>query len=152
MPLFIEINSEKDKYLVYIPAIISIRLVKNNDNWTPRFRIFSVSVKKRNRNKQTEIKTSKYELRLNKIVSQLLNGIDLLKRVITSFKIKRFNVCVDTDDFSMNSYLVPLAVYANEGKANISVNYNNSNTADILITGKTYRIVYYLIRNYFKQK
>ncbi|MBG7629219.1 MAG: hypothetical protein IZT56_02190 [Bacteroidetes bacterium] len=61
----------------------------------------------------------------NKIRSKigLRNGLQLLK----SFKIKRFDLNIDTGDYTLNAKLYPLFLFLNNGVGHFNVNFENRN-------------------------
>jgi hypothetical protein len=61
----------------------------------------------------------------NKIRSKigLRNGLQLLK----SFKIKRFDLNIDTGDYTLNAKLYPLFLFLNNGVGHFNVNFEDRN-------------------------
>lgn len=53
----------------------------------------------------------------------LIKGLQLLK----SFKIKRFDLNIDTGDYTLNARLYPLFLFLNNGVGHFQVNFENRN-------------------------
>jgi len=69
-----------------------------------------------------------------------------IRRLLASFEVRRFRLLVDTDDYILNAYLYPLAVFLSGKNRYLAVNFNGLNAVDILITNRMWRIVWALIR------
>ena len=68
---------------------------------------------------------------------------DMGLRVIRSFKVRRFHLDIDTDNYTTNALLYPALTIA---KADINVNFNGVNELDLEIENRAFNILKALIR------
>ena len=69
--------------------------------------------------------------------------LDMGLRVIKSFKVRRFHMDIDTDDYTTNALLYPALTLA---PADINVNFNGVNELDLEVENRAFNILKALIR------
>lgn len=69
-----------------------------------------------------------------------------IRSLLASFEVKRFRLLLDTDDYILNAYLYPLAVFLSGKNRYLAVNFNGRNAVDILVANRVWRILWALIR------
>ena len=67
-------------------------------------------------------------------------------RLLKSFRVRRFRLNIDTDDYILNAYLFPLFVFLNGENRRLAVNYQGLTVVDILVTNRVWKILWALIR------
>jgi hypothetical protein len=68
------------------------------------------------------------------------------RRLLQSFRIRRFRLNIDTDDYILNAYLFPLFVFLNGKNRRLAINFQGLTVVDILVTNRVWKILWALIR------
>ena len=126
-PLIIRIDSDNQKYSLSLPGIFKALLVPHDELFYIRIWILFIPFKidpiGRTRQKG-EAKFKKKKKKRNKNFSKLMRvRLMALKELVGSFRLKKMNLNLDTDDFILNSHLVPVFTTINNQDVNLTVNY-----------------------------
>ena len=65
-------------------------------------------------------------------------------RILKSFRVRRFRVEIDTDDYVLNAYLFPVFHLLSRGR--LQINFNGRNDIQIEITNRIGRIAWAWLR------
>jgi len=65
----------------------------------------------------------------------------LVKAIIKSIRIKKFFISMDTEDYPLNAFLIPLIQIVNSKNKYMQVNFQGENQTDIWITVRIYKII-----------
>ena len=79
----------------------------------------------------------------------------MLKRLLRSFRIIRFCLHMDTDDYPLNAYLLPFfQMITQKKKLDWQINFSGKNELLLIIDNRLYRLLYALFRDqlFFHQK
>jgi len=63
-------------------------------------------------------------------------NIDLVKKIMRSFKVKKCRVVLDTDDYVLNAYLFPVFYFLNNKNRQFSINYQGKVECHLLIENR----------------
>jgi hypothetical protein len=74
--------------------------------------------------------------------------ITLMKviRILRSFKVRKFRINLDTDDYITNAYLYPLFVVLDQGKGHLQVNYEGRVDVDVEVVNRAAWLLWAFIR------
>lgn len=157
VPLQLEINSKKEKYRVRLYGYTSTRLITNRHEWMIRiwiffipFRYFPFRSGKRRESSNEGTKKSKSSKRKKKMRRRTNRAF--IKKLPSCFKIKKLKVEMDTGDFPLNAQLFPLAQTISSGGRQVSINFENHNSIDLLIETRLYKILWITIQTFLINK
>jgi hypothetical protein len=155
-PIGLVINTEKEKYTVYVRGLLSVRMQLQASSIILHFRIFFIPLKfdllkmAVNKSQKKSKKKRKPKKRRKKIKNK--KSLDMwfiysiAKKILNSFKLKSFRINIDTGNNPLNAQLYPIAAYFSNEKAKILVNFNEENKADIHISNQIIKIAYIFIK------
>ena len=159
IPVYLEVNTDENIYRIYQPGTVGFYVQKMKDRWRLRGRIFFIKFDINKRNKKAKAsdiatKTKKKVVKKRKITDKralIEKGKQLFSSLAGAFKIKRLSANLDTGDFSLNAWLIP--VFVTTGVQNsVKVNFENKNSLDLKISARIYKIVYYSLKFYIQSK
>ena len=126
-PLIIRVDSDNQRYSLSLPGIFKALVVPDDDLFHIRFWVLFIPFKidPLGRSMQRVEKTGKRKKKKrNRDISKLMRARLLaLKELIRSFRLKKLKLNLDTDDFILNSQLVPVFTTINNQDLNLSVNF-----------------------------
>lgn len=158
VPLQLEINSKKERYRVRLFGYLSARLITSRPIWIIRIWVFFVpftyhpfrsSKKKRKKNNRRKVKPGSSRKKKKMGIQTVKNVIG---RLLRSFTIKRLYAEVDTGDFPLNAQLFPLAQVISSGRKQITINFEDKNSIDLLIETRLYKILWITIHTFLIHK
>ena len=142
-PITIDVNTEENTYTVYQPLTfkLSPRFTDNNiiihlRIFMIRFRLFDLSkadFTKMGRKKSDPVK--KVKKRKKRF------GIKRAGNLIKTFKVKKIDLQLDTDDFVLNSYLLPVFGSIRSQNVKLTINYEGVNSLKLRINSSVGRIL-----------
>ena len=126
MPVILYTNTEQNRYLLTLPGIFRAVVVPDKDLFHIRGWVFFIPFrfnpfkpsKKEKEKKALEKKTKK------KKRGFLRSGnIKTMKGALRALRVKRLEADVDTDDFTLNAWLVPIFSAVNGQNIRLQVNF-----------------------------
>ncbi|MBC8489315.1 MAG: hypothetical protein H8D45_25105 [Bacteroidetes bacterium] len=69
-----------------------------------------------------------------------------------SFKLRRFNLNIDTDDVILNAFLIPVFTFVNRKNIWLNINYNGELSLILLVENRVINILLVMIRTFLKFK
>ena len=124
-PLIIRVDSDNQRYSLSLPGIFKALVVPDDDLFHIRLWVLFIPIKidPLGRSMQRVEKPGKKKKR-NRDISKLMRARLLaLKELIRSFRLKKLKLNLDTDDFILNSQLVPVFTTINNQDLNLTVNF-----------------------------
>ncbi len=133
VPVILFIHTDSNRYLVSLPGIVKVSLVPSEELFHIRIWIFFIPFRyhpfRESRKKKKEKKERKPESgkpakrrRIGKPAGGIRMGIDLLRTV----RIRRLYLDVDTDDFMLNAWMVPVFSAINSENIQLSANFTGN--------------------------
>ena len=137
-PVIIHADTEGNRYFLTLPAVFRAELVPDKELFGVRVWIFFIPFRinpfKQSRGKKVEKKVKPKKKRKKRM--GIKSMIQLMREMIGSFRIRKLNLDLDTDDFILNSYLVPVFSginYRNSDRENINMQVNYEGRMSVLL-------------------
>jgi len=136
VPVILFLHTGSDRYMVSLPGIFSVALVPSDELFHIRGRAFFIPFRyhpfrqsRRKRKKET-VKAKETEKpakpakkrRTGKPAGGIRMGIDLLRSV----RIRRLYLDMDTDDFMLNAWLIPVFSAINSENIQLRANFTGN--------------------------
>lgn len=121
VPVILYTNTEQNQYLLTLPGIFRAMIVPDDGLFYIRCWIFFIPFKinpfeqKKRKKEQTA--------RVKKKRSSRFGKIRTMKGVLRAFRIRRLEADIDTDDFTLNAWLVPIFSTVNQENVSLQVNF-----------------------------
>lgn len=148
-PLVLYIDSDEEQIEVrHLPVI---RFYFNTLTVTPHLRVLGISVpiptgKKKPAPDKEKAESQKHTTKGRLIKKSWAAWRFLIQRMITSFRIRRCVLLLDTDDVVLNAQLTPLFVFANRGPFTLQTNYNGRVYFHLEMVSRPARLLWILIQ------
>ena len=150
LPTKIVADTDRKQFYVSIPFYFKAMVSGENEIWSVRIRVFLIPfkiktpfLKKKSFNKKNKSEKKNIKKRRKMNTERLLQ---LLKRTIKSFKIKRLMASVDTGDFPLNAQLIPVVSQIKSENISIGINFNNDNSFFLRVDTRLYKLTWIIIR------
>ena len=121
-PVMLQIDTVRQRYRAGLPGVLTARVVPSDGLFFLRFWLFFVPIKIdpfRQRNRRRKKKDRKS---VKKKKSRF--GIHSTRKILRAIRIKRLELDLDTDDFPLNAWLIPLFSVANTHQnVNMRINF-----------------------------
>ena len=128
-PVILFLDTDNNRYVLALPGIISLALVPSDELFHIRCRVFFIPFqyhpfreKRKKRKKKKEEKGKEKpekKKRFKKPSGSFRLGMDLLR----SFRIRKLFLLVDTDDFVLNAWLIPVFSIVNSDNIQLKANF-----------------------------
>ena len=82
----------------------------------------------------------------------LRTGLALIKKLLGSFSVKKLIAEIDTGDYPLNAQLFPLAQAISTDGKEVTINFKNKNTIDLLIETRLYKILWIAVKTFLINK
>ena len=131
-PVIIFVNTENNKYSVGLPGIFKASVVPNEELFIVKGSVFFIPYRynpfgrKRRKPQKPKEKTIK-----RKSFMKLSEGLGLGRNIIHAFRIRKLHMNIDTDDYTMNAWLIPVFSAANSENIRLRANFDG-NTSMLL--------------------
>jgi hypothetical protein len=135
-PVIIFMNTEKGRYSLALPGIFHARVVESPDLFVIRGSVFFIpycfNPFKKRRKKTKEVKEKP---RRRKRAIKPLQGLNMGRNMMHAIRIRKLYLDVDTDDFTLNAWLIP--VFSAVNSENIRLQANFEGNASLLLDLRT---------------
>jgi hypothetical protein len=124
VPVILYTNTDRNRYLLTLPGIFRALVVPDDGSFYIRCWILFIPFKfnpfkQRKRKKKGEARPKKKK----KKRSWRYGKIRTMKGVLRAFRIRRLEADIDTDDFTLNAWLVPVFSAVNQENVSLQVNF-----------------------------
>lgn len=134
VPVILYTNTRRNRYLLTLPGIFRVLVVPDNGLFYIRAWILFIPFKfnpfkpKKKKKKEKPRKKKKFKLRSG--------NLRMMKGALRAFRIRKLEANIDTDDFTMNAWLVPAFTMVNGENIRLQVNFegHQSLLLDLRIT------------------
>ena len=138
VPVILHVDTIRGKYYLALPGIVWASLIPGGSMFRIRlwigflpFRIDPFKI-----GRKSKAKSQKKEKEEKKKGGFSLESLKRGKTIIKAFRIKRFYLNIDTDDFLLNAQLIPVFTAVNTGN-NIRMTTNFQGEASLLMDVRT---------------
>jgi hypothetical protein len=144
-PLIIFVNTVSNRYYLTLPGIFQVVVVPSEEFFHVRGWIFFVPFrffpfrKKKKKEPKTAGKKRKFKLPSG--------GMGMAMDAIRSFRIKKLEMDIDTDDFLLNTWLVPVFSLAPGKHTRMSVNFEGNSSLLLDMRIRLGALLWVFIRN-----
>jgi hypothetical protein len=128
-PVILYLDTDTSRYHLALPGIFKAAVVPSTEVFYIRvwiffipFRIHPFKSKTRKRKKKPRKPGRKWRLR------RFTGGRQMASSVIRSLRVRKLLLDIDTDDFMLNSWLVPAFSMLNSGNIQMRVNFEGSSS------------------------
>ncbi len=150
-PVILFLDTETNRYHLFLPGIFKAAVVPAEGLFRIRVWIFFIPFafnpfaigRRKNR-----IKDERPEGR--KGLKRRSNNIQVLMEAIRSFRIRKLHLDLDTDDFILNAWLVPVFSVVNTGNIRLGVNFEGNVSMVLDLRTRLGSLLWIFIRNKYK--
>jgi len=136
VPVIIYTNTDRNRYLLTLPGIFRAVVVPHEGLFRIRGWVFFIPFKfnpfeQKKKKAEKKIPKKKKKKRLWKS-----GRFSTMKGALRAFRIKRLEADIDTDDFNLNAWLIPVFSAVNQENVRLRVNFegNQSLLLDLRVT------------------
>ena len=119
-PVIIFLNTRNNRYYMALPGIFNAAVVPTEELFNIRGWVFFIPYKVdpfRKRTKRDRRKRKSFKL---------FEGMRLGRNILGSFRIRQLHLDIDTDDFMLNTWLVPAFSAVNSENIRMQVNFEGN--------------------------
>ena len=144
-PVIIYVDSSSNRYFLNLPGIFQARIISSEElfqvrGWilfVPyRFNPFRIKKKKKDRPKG---KKKKFKLPKG--------GVGMVKDAVRTIRVRKLEMNLDTDDFLLNAWLVPVFSLINRPNTRLHVNFQGESTLILDMRIRLGALLWVFIRN-----
>lgn len=123
VPVIIYTNTDRNRYLVSLPGIFRAIIVPDDGLFYIRCWIFFIPFRFNPFEQKRKKREHKPKKKKKKKRSWGYGKIRTFKGVLRAFRIRRLEADIDTDDFTLNAWLVPVFSAVNQENVKLQVNF-----------------------------
>ena len=136
VPVIIFLNTGEGRYFITLPGIFKASVVQDDALFMIRGSVFFIPYRfhpfdRKNRNRKEKEEKSPRK----KSSFKLRNGMKMGRNMLHAFRIRKLYLNIDTDDFSLNAWLIP--VFSAVNSENIRLKANFDGEASLLLDLRT---------------
>lgn len=150
-PVILFLNTEANRYHLTIPGIVKLALVPTDEIFHIRGWIFFIPFNYhpfRGGKKKRKEKTDKPEKKKTK--PRFSGNLNMMIDAVRSVRIRKLFLDLDTDDFILNAWLVPVFSYVNTENIRMRVNFEGNSSLLLDLRLRLGTLLWILIRNKYK--
>jgi len=121
-PVIIFVNTESKRYSVTLPGIFNARVIPSADLFKIRGSVFFIPYRYNPFHKKPK-KPEEEKPARKKRSFKLSDGMPLGKSIMHAFRIRKLHLNLDTDDFALNAWLVPVFSAVNSENISLQANF-----------------------------
>ncbi len=155
-PLIIRVDSDNQRYSLSLPGIFKAIVVPDDTLFHIRLWVLFIPFRmdplgKTMRRVEGPGRRDQKKGRRN--ISKLMRArIIALKEVTRSFKLKKLSLNLDTDDFILNSHLVPVFTTINYRDVNLTINYEGEISLFMVLTNRIASLLWIGMKYIYRTK
>lgn len=135
-PVILFLNTDKNRYFLVLPGIFKVVVVPSPDIFHLRVWILFIPFKyKPFQGKTGKRKEKPREPGRKWRLKKFTGGKQMISDVIRSMRIRKLFLDIDTDDFLLNAWLVPL--FSSMNSENVQMRVNFEGTSSLLLDLRT---------------
>ena len=151
IPVSLILSTDTNRYLVMLPGIVKMAAVPAEGLFKIRGWIFFIPFKfDPFRTKKTKKKKSR-EKPVKKRKSRKISGnVQMIIEAIRAIRIRKLLLDIDTDDFMLNAWLVPVFSYVNTEDIQMTANFEGRASLLLDLRVRLGTLLWIVIRNRYK--
>ena len=150
-PVSLFLNTENNRYYLVLPGIFKVMVVPSPDIFRLRvwilfipFRLNPFQQKKEKRKKKTK------EPDKRKKTFRFRGGPQIIIDAFRSMRIRKLQMDIDTDDFILNAWLVPVFSMVNSGNIQMKVNFQGHSSLLFDVRTRLGTLLWIVIKNKYR--
>ncbi|KPL09192.1 MAG: hypothetical protein AMS26_23190 [Bacteroides sp. SM23_62] len=150
-PIILFLNTDTNRYFLVLPGIFKATVVPSTELFHIRGWIFFIPYKydpfqrkKGKRKRETDQKGRKWGL------VKLRGGLQMLADTTHSFRIRKLHLDLDTDDFMLNAWLVPIFSFVNSDNIRMRVNFEGTSSLLLDLRTRLGSLLWIVIKHKYK--
>ena len=154
-PLIIRVDSDNQRYSLSLPGIFKALVVPDDDLFHIRLWVLFIPIKLDplgKSMKRAEGPAKKKKKRKRDLSKLMRARLIALKEVYRSFRLKKLRLNLDTDDFIVNSHLVPVFTTINNQNVNLTVNYEGDISLFMVLKNRIVSLLWIGIKYLYRTK
>jgi hypothetical protein len=151
-PVIIWLNTDTKHYQIALPGIFKAVVVPTAELFHIRGWVFFIPYKFdpfRMKKKKKKKKSDKPVIKKSRS-KQLTGNIHMVIDALRTFRIRKLYLDIDTDDFVLNAWLVPVFSFVNTDNIRMRVNFEGTSSLLLDLRLRLGVILWILIRNKYK--
>lgn len=150
-PVILFLNTDASHYHLVLPGIFKLGVVPSPELFHVRGWIFFIPFKYRPfQAKKGKGKEKPEGLPKKKKPRALSGNLQILMDAVRSLRIRKLYLDLDTDDFSINAWLVPAFSMVNSGNIRLRVNFEGKSSLLLDLRMRLGTLLWIFIRNKYK--
>lgn len=150
-PIIFFLNTDTDRYHVALPGIFKVAVVPTSELFHIRGWIFFVPFKYHPfRPSKDKKKEKPHRPKKKKRRPKLSGNTRMIAGAIRSVRIRRLHLDIDTDDFILNAWLVPVFTYVNRENIRMTANFEGRASLLLDLRVRLGTLLWIVIRNKYK--
>lgn len=150
-PVTLFLNTDTSRYHLVLPGIFKAVVVPSTDVFYIRVWIFFIPF----RFNPFQVKTGKRKEKPKKSrrkwrLKKLAGGKQIISDVVRSIRIRKLSLDVDTDDFMLNAWLVPVFSLVNSGDIQMRVNFEGTSSLLLDLRIRLGTLLWIVIKNKYR--
>jgi hypothetical protein len=150
VPVILYANTDRKRYILYLPAIFKASVVPHGGLFQIRGRIFFIPFKldpfeQKSRNEKQKTRRKKFRLRRSV-------RLGMIKGALHAFRIRSLEADIDTDDFTLNAWLVPVFSSVNGRNIHLQVNFEGYQSLLLDLRVTLGALLWMIIKTKYKSK
>jgi len=146
VPISLYINTETGRYTLSFPGIVHARVVPSDPLFAFRIRVlfipFNIDPLNFNSRKKNQEKPGK-----RKKHPSMLKKMKTGKALMRSFRIRKLRLNLDTEDFMLNTALVPAFAAISRENIQLSANYHGEASLELAVRTRAGLLIWNYIRS-----
>jgi hypothetical protein len=150
-PVIIFVNSEENTYSVVLPGFVKASVVPENGLFIIRGSIFFIPWRfnpfgrksKKNLDQKEKSPRKKRSLKLR-------GGMNMGRNILHAFRIRKLHLNIDTDDFTLNAWLVPVFSAVNSENIRLQANFEGEATLLLDLRTRLGALLWAMIKTKYK--
>jgi hypothetical protein len=150
-PVIIVVDSASNRYFLNLPGIFQARLVPTEELFHVKgwilfvpYRFNPFKKRKQKRKKKDAASDKKKKFKVPK------GGVGMVKDAVRTIRVRKLDLDLDTDDFLLNAWLVPVFSLINLPNTRLHVNFEGKSTFLIDMRIRLGALLWVFIRNRYK--
>lgn len=149
-PVVIVVDTSSNRYYLNLPGIFKARVVPTEDLFHVRGWILFVPYRFNPFKKRSHKRKKKAQSEKKKRFKVPKGGVGMVKDAVSTIRVRKLEVDLDTDDFLLNAWLVPVFSVVNLSNTSLNVNFKGESTLLLELRIRLGALLWVFIRNRYK--
>lgn len=156
-PVIIYLKTEANRYQLMLPGIFKAVIVQADELFQIRGWIFFIPYRfdpfkgsKWRKKRKADHPGKREWLKLQSGNIQMMRSIQMMIDAFRSFRIRKLYLDLDTEDFVLNAWLVPVFSYINTDQIQLNVNFEGTSSLVLDLRTRLGSLLWIFIKNKYK--